>query len=270
MTASGWVGSGAVAVAAVVLAVPAMTARRRWRRLARGRRSGPAHAVRPATAATRAATAKAIGPAGALRLGSSAWWPAAAAVVGLPVAAVAGVTAGLAVAAYAVTTVVIARRRLRERAGTRARAAAVDAVVGLATDLRAGLAVGPALAAAGPAMSQVDGARPVAVRVAAAVELAETTGAPLADVLDRLDADLRAADRVRATATAQLAGARASAWLLTAMPLAGIGLGHAIGADPLRVLLRTPLGAGCLLGAVALQLAGLAWADRLARVEVAS
>jgi tight adherence protein B len=190
-----------------------------------------------------------------------AWWSAAA-VIGLPVAAVAGVAAGLAVAAYAVTTVVIARRRLRERAGAWARAAAIDAVVGLA--------VGPALAAAAPAMSQVDGARPVAVRVAAAVQLAEATGAPLADVLDRLDADLRAADRVRATAMAQLAGARASSWLLTVMPLAGIGLGHAIGADPLRILLRTPLGAGCLLGAVALQLAGLAWADRLARVEVAS
>jgi len=270
MSASGWVGAVVIAVAAAVLAVPTASARRRWRRLARGHRSGPAHAGHPG-AATPRPKAKGVGPGGLLHRGSSAWWPAAAAVLaGLPVAVLTGVAGGLAVAAYAATAAVVARRRLRERAGARARAAAVDAVVGLATDLRAGLAVGPALAAAAPALSQVDGATAVTVRVAAAIELAEATGAPLADVLDRLDADLRAADRVRATATAQLAGARASAWLLAAMPVAGIGLGHGIGADPLRVLLHTPLGAGCLLGAVALQLAGLAWADRLARIEVAS
>jgi len=113
MSGSGWFGAIAVAVAAAVLAVPTMTARQRWRRLARDRRSGPAHAVRPATEPTRVARARVVGRARALRPGSAAWWPVAAAVVGLPVGAVAGVVGGVAVAAYAVTTVVIARLWLR-------------------------------------------------------------------------------------------------------------------------------------------------------------
>jgi hypothetical protein len=36
------------------------------------------------------------------------------------------------------------------------------------------------------------------------------------------------------------------------------------------VLLHTPLGAGCLIGAVGLQLAGLGWSVRLSRLEVAA
>jgi tight adherence protein B len=99
---------------------------------------------------------------------------------------------------------------------------------------------------------------------AAAWRLAERTGAPVADLVDRIEADARAADRARAAASAQAAGARATAMLLAGLPIGGIALGYAIGADPLRVLLHTPLGAGCVVGALALQLAGLAWADRLA------
>jgi tight adherence protein B len=272
MTASGWVGAVAVAGAAAILAGPTMSARRRWRRLARNLGSGPAHAnatrsVGPRRGATRGGAAGWLGQDSAWR-----WSGIAGTLAGLPAAVLLGAPGGLAAGAYAALGVVVTRRRLRERAAARARTGAVDAVAGLATDLRAGLGLGAALAAATPALSEVDGGErvaPVAGRVTAAIELAEATGAPLADVLERLDADLRAADRVRAIALAQLAGARASAWLLAAMPVAGVGLGHAIGADPMRVLLHTPLGAACLLGAVMLQLAGLTWADRLARVGVA-
>jgi len=59
--------------------------------------------------------------------------------------------------------------------------------------------------------------------------------------------------------------ALATAALLGVLPAAGIGLGYLMGSDPLRVLLHTPVGAGCALGAVAFQLAGLAWTDRLSR-----
>ena len=62
--------------------------------------------------------------------------------------------------------------------------------------------------------------------------------------------------------------AKMSSVLLAAMPAAGVGLGGLIGVDPAPVLLRTRLGAACLLGAVALQLGGLAWATRLSRIEV--
>lgn len=74
--------------------------------------------------------------------------------------------------------------------------------------------------------------------------------------------------RLRATAVAQAAGAKTSAWMLAVMPLAGVALGPAIGTDPLPVLLHTPIGAACLLAAVALQLGGLAWSARLSRVDI--
>jgi tight adherence protein B len=106
----------------------------------------------------------------------------------------------------------------------------------------------------------------VAQRVSAAVALADETGAPLADVLDRLEADLRAGARARTAALAQAAGAKASAVLLAVLPVAGLAIGFAIGADPLAVLLRTPLGAACLVGAVLLQLAGLGWSAWLVRI----
>jgi tight adherence protein B len=51
--------------------------------------------------------------------------------------------------------------------------------------------------------------------------------------------------------------------------VAGVGLGTAIGLDPWQVLLRTPIGAGALLLATALQALGLLWSARLTRVEVA-
>jgi tight adherence protein B len=82
--------------------------------------------------------------------------------------------------------------------------------------------------------------------------------------MERVEADARAGDRARASAAAQAAGARATALLLAALPAGGIALGYGIGVDPLRVLLHTPLGAGCAAGTVLLQSAGLAWAARLA------
>ena len=73
----------------------------------------------------------------------------------------------------------------------------------------------------------------------------------------------QAMDRGLAAAAAQAAGARATAWLLAALPLGGIALGYGIGVDPLGVLLHTPIGAGCAVGATALQVTGLLWAERL-------
>jgi tight adherence protein B len=93
--------------------------------------------------------------------------------------------------------------------------------------------------------------------------LAERTGAPAADLVERIEADARAADRAAASASAQAAGAQATALLLAGLPAAGIGLGVMMGANPVEVLLHTPLGAACALGALMLQGAGLLWADRL-------
>jgi tight adherence protein B len=83
--------------------------------------------------------------------------------------------------------------------------------------------------------------------------------------VERIEADARAADRAAASAAAQAAGAQATALLLAGLPIGGIGLGAAIGADPVRVLFHTPIGAACAIGAAVLQSAGLLWAERLTR-----
>ncbi len=183
-----------------------------------------------------------------------------------------GAMAGLVLAGYGAMAVWLIRRGRIRRAQARSRHFAVDAVAALAAELRAGLPVGAALAASAPAFwgptVTGPGAAGVAKRVAEAIDVTESSGAPLADVLDRLDHHLRAVERANTAATAQAAGARASAVLLAALPLAGVGLGYLISVDPLRVLLHTSLGAACLAAATILQLAGVAWAVRLSQVEV--
>jgi tight adherence protein B len=165
--------------------------------------------------------------------------------------------AGLAAGAYCAVAARILRKRQADRAAARARVRALDALYSLAADLRAGA---PATAA-----PIVEGSNQLTWLVEALRRVADQTGAPFADLLERAAAEARATDRIKAVAAAQAAGAQATAWLLAALPAGGIALGYAIGADPLRVLLHTPLGVGCTAGAITLQVAGLAWADRLIR-----
>jgi tight adherence protein B len=170
-------------------------------------------------------------------------------------------------AGYAAIGVVALCRRWRARADTTATVQALDAVTVLAADLRAGLAPAAALAHALPAVggSTVDDVRRIGERLAAAWQVADVAGVRLADLLDRLEADARGLRRVQVAAAAQAAGARATAFLLAGLPVAGIALGYGMGTDPLHVLLRTPLGALCTAVAGAFQMAGLAWSARLAR-----
>lgn len=186
-----------------------------------------------------------------------------------------GVVAAAVAGSYGVVAGLALARRERDRAGAKRRAALVEAIGNAAADLRAGLAADTALAGVTGPGGAADGAPAtdradptvdqLAAQVRAGVRLAERTGAPLADLLERIEADVRAGDRARSAATAQAAGSRATAWLLAALPAGGLAIGYAIGADPLAVLLHTPAGAGCALGAVALQLGGLAWTQRIAR-----
>jgi tight adherence protein B len=53
--------------------------------------------------------------------------------------------------------------------------------------------------------------------------------------------------------------------MLAALPALGLLLGTAMGADPLRVLLHTGAGLGCLLAGAALEGAGLWWALGIVR-----
>src|SRR5699024_5809890 len=87
-------------------------------------------------------------------------------------------------------------------------------------------------------------------------------------VVDGLRADVAARRERAVRVDATLAGPRATAVILTALPALGALLGSGFGADPLAVLRGGPVGGVlCLVGAGFL-CAGLAWTDRI--VEGAS
>lgn len=185
------------------------------------------------------------------------------------------------------------RRRLR---ATRARRAAEDretAVIDLCAavsgELRAGMPPDRALLTAGPAGLGEHGAQllaaarfggdiPGALRkgadlpgadglrgAAACWHVAADSGAGLAEGLDRVAAALRAERDRRDELRAQLAGPRATAVLLALLPVFGLLLGSAMGAEPLRVLLHSAAGLACLAVGVLLEAAGLAWVAWIVR-----
>ncbi|MER6335197.1 type II secretion system F family protein [Streptomyces sp. NPDC001034] len=222
------------------------------------------------------------------RLGVEWWALAAGLLLALPGSSVIPVVAGAAVVP------VLRRVRLAgEARGDRERR--VDRVIALcgalAGEVRAGRQPGEALLRAardsgglGDAQAavvaaarfggDVPGALAAAARqpgaegllgLAACWRVAVDQGAGLAAGLDRLDGALRAERDQRADLRAQLAGARATAVLLAALPALGLLLGAAMGAAPLRVLLHSGPGLGCLLIGAAFETAGLWWSARIVR-----
>ncbi|MFI6528743.1 type II secretion system F family protein [Streptomyces uncialis] len=103
------------------------------------------------------------------------------------------------------------------------------------------------------------------VGLAVCWRVAVDQGAGLAAGLERLEAALRAERDQRAELRAQLAGARATAVMLAGLPVVGLLLGAALGAEPLRVLLHTGPGLVCLAVGGALEVTGLWWASRIVR-----
>jgi tight adherence protein B len=204
--------------------------------------------------------------AGLRLLAGPGWRPTltVAGLTGVPVGLSAGPVAGTVAAVYTAVIVHEWRRRVARKQATAARVASLDELSTLVADLRAGI---PAAV-----LAAERGERPRAGRLGRLTEavwsLAERTGAPAADLLERIEADARAADRSAKKALAQAAGAQTTALLLAGLPLAGIGLGIGIGVDPLGVLLGTPLGAACAFSALLLQCGGLKWAQRLSERAV--
>jgi tight adherence protein B len=179
-----------------------------------------------------------------------------------------GWVAAFVVGAYMGAATLEWRLSHRRRRAERLRHAALDAIGTFAAELRAGLAQPEAL----PAALVADDADPVvtqvARRVTAAVSLSRTLGAPLADLLERVEQDLRASLRLRALVAAQTSGVRATVALLAGLPIAGTAIGAGLGVSPLDALLHTAFGAACAVGAVALQAAGLAWCAWLSRSTI--
>jgi tight adherence protein B len=148
-------------------------------------------------------------------------------------------------------------RSAADRADRRSAASLVESVGMLAADLRAGQPPGDALAALDE--DPVTGHR----AVAAVWAVSERSGAPAAAVLDRVEQDLRAREIQTREIAAQLAGARSTAGLLAVLPAVGIGLGAAMGAHPLAVLLGEPRGQLALLVGVVLEAVGVLWTARI-------
>ncbi|MFE6178260.1 type II secretion system F family protein [Streptomyces sp. NPDC056464] len=101
--------------------------------------------------------------------------------------------------------------------------------------------------------------------LAACWRVAVDQGAGLAAGLDRLEGALRAERDQRADLRAQLAGARSTVAMLAGLPVLGLLLGAAMGADPLHVLLHTGAGIGCLVVGGVLEGVGMWWATRIVR-----
>jgi tight adherence protein B len=96
-----------------------------------------------------------------------------------------------------------------------------------------------------------------------ACEVAERTGAPVADVLERFAAAVRSDAAAAADRAAALAGPRATATVLAWLPLGGALLGLLVGADPVGTLLGTGPGRVCLVAGLGLWLLGRRWAAAL-------
>lgn len=101
--------------------------------------------------------------------------------------------------------------------------------------------------------------------VAACLDVADASGCPLADVLTRLAAQLEVEDDAEAARQTALAGPKSTVTLLSWLPLTGLGLGVALGVDPLAMLLGTPIGFAALVAGAVLTLAGRLWSARLVR-----
>jgi tight adherence protein B len=210
------------------------------------------------------------------------------AVLGGPVAALAG-------AVYGGAAMRVWLRRRLALAYAAAHRGCLDAAAGLADDIRAGRSPEEALAGATATIHPlVDRATQGALRVVtgaartgadvpealravrhaalvpvfrrlAAIWTLNDAGVPLVELLDRLESELRAHRRGAERAAAQMAAARTTARLLAVLPLFGLVLGHLLGADPLDAVLRTTVGGVSATLGMALQVAGSAWTERIAR-----
>jgi tight adherence protein B len=217
-------------------------------------------------------------------------------VVGLAVAGVLAFLLLLAVppavvaVAGAVLVILLAeRRRGAARLARWRRAESLDeAVTAMAVDLRSGGTPAAALTAAARASPELFadaaraagwGADPVpALRhsatlagaeslrdVASAWEVASRTGCSLADVLDRLRHSVHAGLVTGREVAETLAPARATARVLAVLPIAGVGVGAAVGVDVPALLIGTTWGQACLAVAVGLVALGLWMVELIAR-----
>ncbi|MFW0773166.1 type II secretion system F family protein [Paenarthrobacter nitroguajacolicus] len=105
--------------------------------------------------------------------------------------------------------------------------------------------------------------RRVWMELAACLDIAETSGCPLAELLTRFAAQLEAEEDSEAARQTALAGPKATVRLLSWLPVFGLGLGMALGVDPLGILLNNFLGVATFAAGLLLTVAGRVWSSRL-------
>lgn len=141
-------------------------------------------------------------------------------------------------------------------------------------DRRLGPLVAPVLRADDLGGDVADAWRRQASRVRGAERLAdigtcwavsERTGSSLGSSVGALGESLGRRARHRAEVDSRLAGARSTARLLAALPLAGILLGSSMGANPAESLIGTGWGRACLAAGIVLDVIGLRWSAAVRR-----
>nr|BFE64086.1 hypothetical protein GCM10020063_086120 [Dactylosporangium thailandense] len=200
-----------------------------------------------------------------------------------------GPVAALLIGVYSLMALLAVRRHLLRRDGERLVTGLLDAVDATAEGLRAGalsdgsnltaLLADPApskgapfagsTASGGPVRSDRPAVEAARARLGAAYRLSESLGVPLVELLERVEADLRSGQALRADTAAQLAGAQTSTAVLLPLPLLGLWVGASVGVDPARQLLHTNLGAACAVTAVGMQWLGLLWTSRMVSAATA-
>ena len=101
------------------------------------------------------------------------------------------------------------------------------------------------------------------MRLAVFWELAAQRGLAMSVLMQAAHRDIVDRQRFTGRIRAAMAGARATAGILAALPAVGVVLGQLIGAHPVRFLLGGGLGGVLLVTGVGLIAVGLAWADRI-------
>ena len=181
------------------------------------------------------------------------------------------------------------RRRLTaRRSALRRRERALEVCDAFAAELRAGRAVRAALVRAATGVGDCCSAALSACRLGGDVVVAlredaarsgvglwgslaacwvvgEGSGAGLAAAVDRLVAAARSDEEVRREVVAALAAPRATAQVLAVLPVFGMVLGTALGAQPVAWLTGSVLGLAVLAAGVAAAVAGVLWTGRIAR-----
>jgi tight adherence protein B len=99
--------------------------------------------------------------------------------------------------------------------------------------------------------------------LSATARMARTTGAPLGDLLTAVEGVLRDEDEAALRRGAALAGPRASATVLSWLPVVGVAMGALVEPASLRLLFGSVLGWVLVLAASALWWAGRRWMGAL-------